>query len=1186
MPSLRCGALLVLLLALSIQIGFAQSGIITTYVGPQLPVNGQLAVNMAIDSPKFVAPDGSGGFYVSSQNQNRVYRVDASGKISLVAGNGTLGYSGDGRAATSAQLNTPWGLAMDGAGNLYIADSFNRRIRKVTPAGIISTVAGTGTKAYGGDGGPATLSSLVNPVAIAVDSAGNLYIADYDNCRVRKVTTSGVISTIAGNGAAGSNGDGGLAASAQLNSPEALAFDAAGSLYIAENSGARIRKVTAAGVISTVAGTGTPGNNGDGGLATMAQLGYPGGVAVDSVGNIYIADYGNCVVRKVTPGGMISTLAGIGTNGYSGDGGPASVAKIGHPTGVSVDSAGNVYIPDINNNRVRKVTLDGLINTVAGNGTSGFSGDGSLATAAKLNSPHGIAMDSSGNLYIADQSNNRIRKVAPSGAINTIAGYGTAAYSGDGGTAIMAQLNSPGHVIIDSAGNLYIADGANWRVRKVAANGTISTIVGTGSPSFGGDGGPATAAQIRLIEGMVLDSAGNLYLADYGNHRIRKVNSGGIINTIAGNGTQGYSGDGGPALAAKLNYPAGLAVDSAGNLYIGDSGNNAVRKVAPNGIISTVAGNGTKGYSGDGGPATAASLNGVPALFGPIPQSQPRIGLTLDSANNLYIVDSGNNAIRKVTPDGIINTIAGFGVQGFSGDGGISAAAQMSFPTEVVIDPAGNLFITDKVNSRIRKVASILDCSSLPVSAGGIAACRTAGTSAAARSGYAKLTVNSGATPYGTGVFSLRQNGVTVSEAGVPVSPPTTRARIFIDYRAAVLAIPGRSNSGKIDINTGLSIVNQGSTTAGVEYALRGLSGELLAVGHGSITKGNHIACFINQLQQVAASDFNLPLNFQINTKFATLEIASDQPLSIVALRMTTNQREEALFTTTPVADMNQALTNTPIYFPQFADGGGYTMSLVLMNTSSQTETGTLQILDNNGAPMIVHQDEGITSDSFQYSIPAGGAYHFQSDGLSSAPSGWARILPDNSSMTPVGSGVFGYNPAGILVSESGIPSSAPTTHARVYVDRSGNHNVGIAIANVGSAAANITITSYQTDGVTNVGSNKGPLSLAPYGHDAEFADQLIEGLPTGYRGVLDISSTTPFAALTVRSLTNERGDFLMTTFPIADANQTAPTPVVFPHVADGGGYVTEFILISAGTAASTTPGFYNEAGAPADFSH
>jgi trimeric autotransporter adhesin len=1174
MPRWKCVAFPVLFLVLSIPIGFAQSGIITTYVGPQLPVNGELAASQAIDFPASVAPDGAGGFYVASQYQNRVYRVDAGGKIGLIAGNGVMGYSGDGRAATSAQLNTPWGIAVDGAGSLYIADTKNNRIRKVM-AGIISTVAGNGTAAYLGDGGPATAASLYNPTGVAVDPAGNLYIVDRNNNRVRKITSDGVINTVAGSASYGSSGDGGSATAAALYDPRGIAVDSAGNFYIADCYNSRIRKVTATGVISTIAGNGSSGYAGDGGQATLAQIGYPVSVAVDSAGNLYLADFKNSQVRKVTSDGVITAVAGTGTAGFNSDNQPATIAQINKPMGVTVDSSGSLYFADTNNNRVRKVALDGLINTVAGNGTQGFGGDNSLATAARIGYPHGITVDSSGNLYIADQTNHRIRKVTPDGVIRTIAGYGTQGFSGDGGPAAMAQLNNPGHVIFDSLGNLYITDGNNWRVRKVTTNGMITTIVGTGTNGYGGDGGPATSAQIKWIEGMAFDSAGNLYLSDYGNNRVRKVTPGGIITTVAGNGTQGYSGDGGFATAATLNLPGGVAVDSAGNIYIGDAGNNVVRKVAADGRISTVVGIGFPDYSGDGGPATAAGLSG-----GPSPQY--KIGVAIDSANNLLITDTGNHSIRKVTPDGIISTIAGNGIAGFSGDSGIATAAQLNLPTEVSIDPAGSLFITDAFNGRIRKISSILDCSSLAMNAGGVAVCRTVGTNSTTRSGYAKLAVNSGATPYGTGVFSLKQNGVTVTEAGVPASPPTTRARIFIDYRASVAAIPGRSESGAININTGLSIVNQGSTTANVTYTLHNLDGAILAVGHGTITKDNHIACFISQLQQVAAPDFSLPLNFQSNTQFATLEIAGDQPLSVVALRMTTNQRGEILYTTTPIADMTKSLANASIYFPQFVDGGGYTTSLILMNTSTQTETGSLQILDNNGNPLLVNLGGGIP-----YSIPAGGAYHFQSGGLStSAAAGWVRIVPEGSSMTPIGSGVFTYNPSDVLVSESGIPSSVATTHARVYVDLSGGHNVGLAIANVGSTAASIAISSYQTDGVSSIGSSYGPLPLAANGHDAKFADQLIEGLPEGYRGVLDISSTTPFAALTVRSLKNERDDFLMTTFPIADANQIAPSPVVFPHVADGGGYVTEFMLISAGAAASTTPGFYNDAGAPIDFSH
>jgi hypothetical protein len=610
-----------------------------------------------------------------------------------------------------------------------------------------------------------------------------------------------------------------------------------------------------------------------------------------------------------------------------------------------------------------------------------------------------------------------------------------------------------------------------------------------------------------------------------------------------------------------------VTVDAAGNLFIADSWNQRVRKVTPGGVISTVAGNGTYGFSGDGGPATSARLS--------LPE-----GVAVDAAGNLFIADIYNYRVRKVTPGGVISTVAGNGTQGFSGDGGPATSAQLYNPSFIAVDTAGNLFIADSYNNRVRKVAGASNVS-MNLTAGGSATCSTAGLNGTTETGYATVAINAGAAPYGTAVFSFKQNGVTVSEAGVPASPPTTAARIFIDYRSSVAAIPGRISAGTIDIDTGIAVVNYGSASANVTYTLRNIAGATLSSGHGTLAAGAHFAKFIDQLKE-EAPDFVLPSNFQTATQFASLEISSDQPISILALRMTTNQRNEVLFTTTPTADLTQPATNGVIFLPQFADGGGYTTSLVLLNTSNGIETGTLQILDDNGNPLVVNQVGGTSGSIFRYSIPNGGVVRFQTDGSpATTTAGWAQLTPDAGTSTPIGAGVFSYNPGNFLVTESGIPATVSTTHARIYVDLSGGHNTGLAIANPTNTNASITITAFQSDGVTGIGTSQGPLQLPANGHSAHFANEFIAGLPAGFTGVLDIISSTPFAALTMRSLYNERNDFLLATFPVADMTLAAPAPIVFPQIADGGGYVTQFILISAGGVSSVTLNFYGEDGKP-----
>jgi len=336
---------------------------------------------------------------------------------------------------------------------------------------------------------------------------------------------------------------------------------------------------TNAQIITTVAGTGSAGFSGDNGQATSATVNQPYRVCFDAAGNFYIADQNNNRIRKVTTAGIITTFAGNGTQGFSGDGGQATSAGLYSPLGMTFDGAGNMFITDEDNFRIRKVKTTGVVTTVAGNGTGGFTGDGGSATAAEILRPNESIVDAAGNLYILDSQNNRIRKVNTAGAISTIVGSSTiAGYGGDNGQATVAELNLPSGLTSDPSGNIYIADTYNNRIRMVNTAGIITTVVGTGTAGFLGDGGQATTAEINFPRGVAF-AGGNLFIADEGNNRIRMVNSAGVISTIAGNGTTGFSGDGGAATAAELHSPTGVAFDANGNMFIADWVNNRVRKV-------------------------------------------------------------------------------------------------------------------------------------------------------------------------------------------------------------------------------------------------------------------------------------------------------------------------------------------------------------------------------------------------------------------------------------------------------------------------------------------------------------------------------------------------------------------------------------------------------------------------------
>jgi sugar lactone lactonase YvrE len=627
---------------------------IDTFAGGGTP-DGELATTASFQDIASLAVDKAGNVYF--ETGQIILRLDTDGTLTHIAGNGTIGCAGDGGAATQAQLGYQGVVAVDLSGNVYFADWVCGRVRRIFN-GIITTIAGGGVQS--GDNVPATQAEMIRPQGLAIDLQGDIFVSDTVTEKVRKIS-NGIITTVGGNGTPGFSGDGGPALDAQFRDPEALAIDSASNLYVVDPGNNRVRRIAGDGTISTVAGSGTIGYNGptgDNGPATSADLNMYAlsGIATDAAGSLYISS--NDAIRKVV-NGIITTVAGVGpsgSNGNEGDGGPATQGLLSLPTGVAVDASGNLYIGSSgygsDDARIRKVS-QGIITTAAGGGFS--IGDGGAAMTAQLSTPDGLALDAAGNLYIADASNDRIRRVS-SGIITTVAGTGTSftGDTGDGGPAVDATFDQPEGVFIDSLGALFISD-ASEAIRKVA-NGVVNSIAGQGSER----------SELDNDEVFGVGTDGSIYTTDLFENVIHKI-SNGVVTTFAGNGTAGYSGDNGPATMAQLNTPWGLALDAAGNLYIADYGNGAIRKVS-NGIISTVA-------SGLGYPQAMA----------------------FDAAGNLFVCDAF--VVLRIS-GGIVTTIAGGGPS--FGDGGPALLAQFDGLGGIAVDAAGRVFASDTNNNRVR----------------------------------------------------------------------------------------------------------------------------------------------------------------------------------------------------------------------------------------------------------------------------------------------------------------------------------------------------------------------------------------------------------------------------------------------------------------------------------------------------
>jgi trimeric autotransporter adhesin len=814
---------------LAYQLSFGQYGISSVAGGGP---NGLTELSASVGYPGSIALDASGNIYIADPYSNHIFEVTAAtGILTIVAGNGTRGYSGDGGLATAAALNGPEGVFVDGSGNIFIADTENCLVREVS-GGNITTVAGSSC-GYSGDGGPATSAQLDSPYGVFVDGSGNIFVADTFNSAIRKVA-AGAIETVAGNGTTCADpttacGDGGTATSAQLDLPEGVFTDGAGNIFIADTDSSRIRVVNTGTAPITIANTSIPAGDiqtvagayydssegsacqdtGDNGAATAAYLCGPAGVFVDSSEDIYVADTSNFAIREVVTSGSISTIAGtLGTPGYSGDGGPATSAELNYPNAVFVDASADIFIADTDNFVIREVTA-GNINTIIGNNTPSYSGDGGTAVNAELNSPAGAVTDAAGDIFIADSANSAIREVvAGSGDIQTVAGSMTACSSstatcGDGGLATSAQLNTPQGVFLDAAGNIYIADTEDNRIRAVNAGaasiiiasvtippGDIATVAGNGTGGYSGDSGPAISAELSNPYGVFVDAAGNIFIADTGNNVIREVSTSGTITTVAGNNAEcspatSPCGDGGAAISAQLSSPAGVFLDAAEDIFIADTFDNRIREVtASNGVINTVAGNGTRGYAGDGAPATQANLDSP-------------YGLSVDLSGDIFIADSENSVIREVVAaNGNIETIAGNNTPGFSGDGLQATSAELNSPSGVFAAAAGNLFVADTENERIRELVPGIFVTVTPNPVNVVVGAQLQFTAAVTG------TSNTAVTWQVSGVAGGNSTVGTISTTGLYQAPATVPAPATVTITALSAADGTTSGSAQATIVT------------------------------------------------------------------------------------------------------------------------------------------------------------------------------------------------------------------------------------------------------------------------------------------------------------------------------------------------------------------------------------------------
>jgi sugar lactone lactonase YvrE len=720
--------------------------------------------------PSGLAVDAVGNLYVADINNHIIRKITPAGIATIWAGSGSQGNSNG--TGTAASFNRPAGMTIDAAGNLYVADGGNHLIRKITTAGVVTTIAGSGN--YGSNNGTALTARFASPAGVAVDAAGNVYVADRGNHLIRKIDVFGVVSTLAGSGALGNSNGTGTAAS--FSEPNGVAVDAAGNVYVADMSNRLIRKITPAGVVSTFAGSGDPGTTN--GLGTAASFTSPYSIAIDAIGNLYVAEEGGVQVpRRITPAGLVTTIEGNGSWGKTDD----IIPGFGSSHGVAVDPAGSVYVSDYSNGMVRRIRLtgytvspalpaglnfDATTGTISGTPTVAsapatytitaynMSGSSNATVTLRVNlagtlppvAAPAITYASDTQVYIAGTAIGSLSPTNTGGAVpatiygqvTTFAGSGAQGKANGNGTT--ASFNLPFGIAADVTGSAYVADEGNNLIRKITLTGAVSTFAGSGT--IGSLNGTGASASFNHPHGVTVDAFGRAYVADYGNNKIRHITASGLVSTLAGDGNVGNS-NGNSAASANFYHPMGVSVDASGNVYVADEGNNLIRKITSAGVVSIFAGS-TNGAGKVNGTGTSASFNGPAGVatdisgnvyvadyanslirkispagvvttlagssswgnvndIGILASFRLPEGVAVDAEGNVYVADSGNNLIRKINSAGVVTTLAGSGAYG--GANGTGTAASFNFPTGVAVDGAGSLLVADAGNNQIRKVS-------------------------------------------------------------------------------------------------------------------------------------------------------------------------------------------------------------------------------------------------------------------------------------------------------------------------------------------------------------------------------------------------------------------------------------------------------------------------------------------------